>query len=388
MWSSYFGEVSSLSNPLHITGVVDPKFLGVRQAFEDNFLLHDEIGASVCVMVDRSVVVRLSGGWQDKEKRKPWLPTTLVNSFSVGKGILSILHALALTRAQMSPDDRVESVWPQMSRSAVGKITLRDLCSHRAGLPAIKRPLAPSDLYNWATMTQALCDQEPEWTPGSQHGYHVNTFGFLVGEVINQLQQSLPKDLLKPLDPFVHNEMFWGVPKARHKDVATLYWHNEQTSPSAHTSSSEPSLHALAYSNPENFSGLGAVNSSQWRSNVHPSTNLHTSAFAIAAAYESVRSGALPIAPSVLQEATSTASRGDDFMLATETHFGMGFQLPTSTRRFGPQDCAFGHYGAGGSVGFCDPVAKISMGYTMNQMGKGWQNKRNQSLIEAIYASL
>jgi CubicO group peptidase (beta-lactamase class C family) len=75
-------------------------------------------------------------------------------------------------------------------------------------------------------------------------------------------------------------------------------------------------------------------------------------------------------------------------MLATETHFGMGFQLPTSTRRFGPQDCAFGHYGAGGSVGFCDPVAKISMGYTMNQMGKGWQNKRNQSLIEAIYASL
>jgi CubicO group peptidase (beta-lactamase class C family) len=388
MWRSHLGEVSSLSNSPPITGEVDPRFSDVRQVFENNFLLRNEIGASLCVIVDGQVVVNLSGGWLSKEKSRAWSPSTLVNSFSVGKGILSILHALALTNARVSPDDYVESIWPQMSSSPVGQLSLRQLSAHQAGLPAIHAPLDPSDLYEWDTMTQVLCEQEPFWVPGSSHGYHVNTFGFLVGEIVGRLNRSMPSALLKPLMPWVQNEMFWGVPISRQLDIATLYWYEEEATKKVDTAPQDSLVHTLAYNNPTNFSGASSVNTSAWRSSVHPSTNIHTTAFAVANAYESVRSKSLPISPSILQEATATTSRGADLMLGTETHFGMGFQLPTPTRRFGPQDSAFGHYGAGGSVGFCDPVSQVSFGYVMNQMGKGWQNSRNQALIEATFNSL
>ena len=121
---------------------------------------------------------------------------------------------------------------------------------------------------------------------------------------------------------------------------------------------------------------------------MHPSTNLHTTARAVALAYESVRSRTLDIQSAVLQEATSTVSSGTDVVLGADTHFGVGFQLPTDTRRFGPHDESFGHYGAGGAMGFCDPVSQVCVGYVMNQMGRGWQNSRNQALIDSIFGCL
>ena len=90
----------------------------------------------------------------------------------------------------------------------------------------------------------------------------------------------------------------------------------------------------------------------------------------------------------VLNEAASEVSMGDDFVLGRVSRFGHGFQLPIPERRFGPNDEAFGHYGAGGSVGFCDPIARVGFGYVMNQMGPRWQNPRNRALIEALYQSL
>ena len=50
---------------------------------------------------------------------------------------------------------------------------------------------------------------------------------------------------------------------------------------------------------------------------------------------------------------------------------------------------AFGHVGMGGSVGFADPAAGLSFGYTMNRMGSGiLLNARGQSLVDATYACL
>jgi CubicO group peptidase (beta-lactamase class C family) len=237
-------------------------------------------------------------------------------------------------------------------------------------------------------MIASLVQQKPWWEPGTSHGYHVNTFGFLVGELISRIRNTTHQQLLQPLRNFIGEEMYWGVPSEQLHDVATLYWHDMDQQRETLKTLSEASMHVLAYSNPPNFSGMGAVNSTAWRKSVHPSTNLHATSRAVALAYESVRSTALGIHPVVLEQTTTTVSQGTDEVLGADTHFGVGFQLPTATRRFGPHNEAFGHYGAGGSMGFCDPVSQICVGYVMNQMGRGWQNSRNQSLIDSIYTCL
>jgi CubicO group peptidase (beta-lactamase class C family) len=50
---------------------------------------------------------------------------------------------------------------------------------------------------------------------------------------------------------------------------------------------------------------------------------------------------------------------------------------------------AFGFVGMGGSLGFADPRARVSFGYTMNRQGSGLGvNERGQSLVDAVYRSL
>jgi len=65
------------------------------------------------------------------------------------------------------------------------------------------------------TVTAALAAERPGWEPGSAHGHHVDTFGFLVGEVLRRATgespgQALPRRLAGPA-----GVSFWfGAPVA------------------------------------------------------------------------------------------------------------------------------------------------------------------------------
>src|SRR6185437_10033877 len=89
-------------------------------------------------------------------------------------------------------DSPVAMYWPEFAAHGKDRITVRQLLNHRAGLPAIRKPLAPEDLYNWQIMTEALADERPWWEPGTRHGYHALTFGYLVGEVIRRITGKTP----------------------------------------------------------------------------------------------------------------------------------------------------------------------------------------------------
>jgi CubicO group peptidase (beta-lactamase class C family) len=147
-------------------------------------------------------------------------------------------------------------------------------------------------------------------------------------------------------------------------------------------------MRALTYTNPPGFSGVGLVNTARWRSLVHPSTALHADAAGIAGAYALLLGRRALLAREIRERATEECANGDDLVLGSPVRFGRGFQLPTDTRRFGPHDAAFGHWGAGGSLGFCDPEAGLAFGYAMNRMGSGWQNERNRALVDALYGCL
>jgi CubicO group peptidase (beta-lactamase class C family) len=148
-----------------------------------------------------------------------------------------------------------------------------------------------------------------------------------------------------------------------------------------------------AYFNPVDLSGHGIVNSPRWRSAEIPSANLHATARGVARVYAALAGGGRLYGTTIidagaLAEAAAEHAYGQDLVLARPSRFGLGFQLTQPERPIGPGPATFGHFGAGGSLGFCDPDAGLAFGYVMNQMGPRWQNPRTRALIDAVYECL
>ena len=113
--------------------------------------------------------------------------TRIVNVYSTTKGLTAICAHRLAGEGRLDLDAPVAKYWPEFAANGKDRITVHQLLNHRAGLPAIRKPLAPEDLYDWRTMTEALAAETPWWEPGTRHGYHALTFGFLVGEVIRRI---------------------------------------------------------------------------------------------------------------------------------------------------------------------------------------------------------
>ena len=382
-----------------IDGVTDPRFEPVREAFHANFAAHDEVGAAVAVHVGGRCVVDLWGGFQDEARTRPWERDTLVNSYSVGKGITSILVLTLAGRGRLDPDAPMAATWPEFAAGGKEKITLREVLAHQGGMAAFREPLRDEDLKDWPKLTASLAAQEPWWEPGTAHGYHVNTHGFLTGEMARRaagapsFRRALREHLAGPLDAEVHI----GLPLYAHRRCAQIV--GGSTEPIADPESvrefvvpqgGDPAFDEMrfrAYFNPRSIAGVGVVNSSWWRSIEVPSTNGHMTARGVAAIYAATLTGTL-LPNSLLADACATQAEGTDMVLNRPTRFGLGFQLPQENRKIGPNPRAFGHFGYGGSLGFADPDADLAFAYVMNRPGERWQSPRANALIEAAYACL
>ena len=387
-------------SPVPIEGRCDPRFERVRDAFVRNFAEHGEVGATVCVRVGGSVVVDLWGGYQDAARTRPWREDTLVNAYSVGKGVLALLALRVVEQGGLALDAPVTQLWPEYGVAGKQGTTLRMLLSHRGGQPGVREVLPDGAQLDWRRMTEAFARQAPFWEPDSDHGYHVNSYGFLVGEMIRRatgrrVGESLRRLVTGPLAA----EFFIGLPASLHGRVAdTLGPGANQLPPEMIGKYPEPTGDAAydlmqrhTYFNPPGLSGMGCVNSAAWREAEVPSTNAQATARAVAQIYQALLDGAKSaagIGAELLGEATRIHSDGVDRMLNQPSRFGLGFQLTQPTRPLGPNPGSFGHYGYGGSLGFADPAAGIAFGYLMNLPGARWQNPRTEGLLDAVYASL
>ncbi len=379
---------------MHIEGAVDPAFAAVGDAFRDNFATRGEVGAAVCVVVGGTTVVDLWGGWADAAATRPWGPDTLVNAFSVGKGFLAVLAAQAAGRGRLDLDAPVGRAWPEFEAAGKAAITARQLLSHQAGLPALRAPVPAAELYDWAAMTGRLAAEAPWWEPGTAHGYHVNTYGLLVGELLRRVTGRRPGDLLRtelagPLGADVH----LGLAPEHDARTAEFLWPGDPPGRPDPEVTGVDLMRFNTYFNPPTVSGAGVVNSRSWRAAELPSTNTHASARGVARIYAALAAGGAldgvrVVDPDALAAATAEQVHGPDLVLERVTRFGLGFQLTQGERPLGPAESGFGHFGAGGSVGFCHPDTGVAMGYVMNQLGPRWQNPRNRALIDAVFASL
>ena len=379
-----------------VDGSCDPAFGAVREAFAANFD-RGEVGAACSVAVDGRVVVDLWGGWADADHRRPWTRDTLVNAYSVGKPVIALRLLQLVERGPIGLDDRADRWWPELRAGREGA-TVRDLLCHRAGVPAIRAPLTDDALWSWTTMCSAMAATDPWWEPGTGHAYHSNTYGHLVGEVARRIDGRLPgrwlrEEIAGPLDA----DLAWGLGPAGQARCADVEWEVDAVrgteSMSARAVTDEQRMIALGYTNPPGYSGIGVVNSEEWRAAQVPSTNLHATAGGVARLYSALAAGGSAegitvLGSDLLAEATTVQSEGWCPVLEREASFGLGFQPTRPDRPFGPNPGSFGHFGTGGALGFADPLARVGFGYVMNAVRPRWQSPRNRALVEALYACL
>lgn len=374
-----------------IGGSVAPGFDAVRDEFARNFSERGDVGASCCVYVDGAPVVDLWGGTVAPDGA-PYTDTTLQMVASATKGALAILVHRLVERGELDLDAPVADHWPEFAAEGKGALPLRWLLSHQAGLPGIRRVLTVEEIAGWTVPAAAVAAEAPWWEPGTDHGYHAITYGWLVGEVVNRVTRStcgqvFAREVAEPLGLDLHI----GLPASEHHRVAPLL----PAPPRADGGVDELTQRLL---DPEHVahwaflipSGLFALFNDPvlWSAEL-PAGNGMGTAHALARLYAAVIGdvdGIRLLRPDTVARAATEQCRGIDRVTGYETAYALGFQLPFAFRPMaGPG--SFGHYGLGGSVGFAHPELGFSFGYTVNQMGPGTPaDRRSVPLIDAVVA--
>jgi CubicO group peptidase (beta-lactamase class C family) len=382
-----------------VEGSCDPKFNRVKDVFVENFEKRNEVGAAAAVMLDGESVVDLWAGHADKAKSKPWTRDTLVNVYSTTKGITAICAHRLADKGLLDLDEPVAKYWPEFAQGGKDKIPVRFLLSHRAGLPAVRKLLDADALFNWTSMTTALAEQEPWWVPGTKHGYHALTFGWLVGEVIRRITGKTPGVYLRdeiagPLGADIHIGLD-AKHDARTADmIAAAPPAPGEPNLFADVMKDPESMVAKAFMNPPGTMRPGMVNTREWRAAEIPAGNGHTTARSLAQLYGTLArggelNGVRVMSKDEIAKCSIEQSHGPDALLVINTRFSLGFMMSQPGASLGPNPKSFGHPGAGGSLGYADPEAKIGFGYTMNKMQNSLLiDPRATALIEAIYASM
>ena len=245
-------------------------------------------------------------------------------------------------------------------------------------------------------MIEALAEQEPYWEPGTAHGYHAITFGWLVGEVVRRITGDslgavFAREVAKPL-----SLDFWiGLPEEEEGRVATMV----QPQRDQELAEVPEALRDLMrqFTDPSTLTGRALSNPTIDPNSrvVHqaeiPAANGITTARSLARMYASLIGevdGVRLLDPKTVEAARTSQARGPDKVIIVESNFGLGFWLPTAiSPMLSPS--SFGHPGAGGSVGFADPDVGVAFGYVMNRMNSNLAgDPRTVGLIDAVRSCL
>jgi len=388
-----------------IGGFAKPGFEAVEDAFRANFDVHGDVGAAFCLYARGEPVVDLWGGVSDVRSGRAWEEDTLQLVFSTTKGVAAICTHLLAQGGGLDLDAPVAAVWPEFAAGDKDRVTTRDLLAHRVGLPVVEGTITPDEALAWDPVVERLAAQTPIWEPGTAHGYHALTYGWLVGEVVRwatgrSLGAFLADEVAGPLGL----ELWIGLPEAEESRVSTLIgseWTVGATLSDELLASLPEEVRALviAFSDPEGVSQRALTVTTpamDWNSRaVHaaevPAANGIATARSLARLYAACVGevdGIRLLDRDTVEDATRTQSDGPDQVLMVPTRFGSGFFLPSSfSPLFGPT--SFGHAGAGGSLAFADAERALGFGYVMNRMQQNLAgDPRTLALIDGIKRSL
>lgn len=387
-----------------VEGTCDPKFSGVLDAFVTNFEARGEVGASCAITVEGKTVVDLWGG-----KREPggaaWDRDTISCVFSSTKGATALTAHILADRGLLDLDALVTKYWPEFGQNGKESARVAMTLDHSVGVPHVRAVQKPGAFYDWDHMVDVVAKEAPFWEPGTRNGYHAVTLSWTVGEIVHRVAK-------KRMGAFFQDEVakplgldFWiGLPEAQEDRVAPMI----QAMPTPEVMQSRFFLKAMSdTSSPSHLFMRDFMafspNSREGRAAELGAGNGMTNARGLAGMYAPLANGGtlngkrLVGRDTIARMSRTAMGTHQDGTLMIPTRFALGY-MKSMDNRWLPgtdsascllSDSAFGHVGAGGSIGFACPETRMSFGYTMNQMGLGLLlNDRGQGLVDATYKAL
>ena len=391
-----------------IDGSTAPGFEAVREAFQANFDDGSEVGAAFAAYHRGKKVVDLWGGVADTRAGRPWTEDTLVLVYSTTKGVTAMCANKLAQEGLLDVEAPVATYWPEFAQAGKEDVTVADLLSHRAGLAWIDGTLSFEEALAWDPVIEALERQAPTWPPGTAHGYHATTYGWLVGEVVRRISgRSLGTYLREEVAGPLGAEFYVGLPASEEHRVARLISFLESLesgktlaalgtgtgsfagldvadlleNAGAYLAADGPLFKALAAPGGA-LSDQEAWDDPRLHAAEIPAANGICDARSLACLYGACVSEVSGpsgrafriLTPEQLDRALRPQTEGPDLvLLGLDIQWGLGFMLNRgiigSEGFGGPR--SFGHFGMGGSVGWADPDLELGMGYVMNRMEIG-----------------
>lgn len=369
----------------------------ITPLFQENFSRFGELGAALSIWQHGKPLLDLHGGFRDAGHETPWTPNTLVLFWSATKGLGSACLLHVLQERNLELDRRVAEFWPEFAQAGKAEITLAQLLSHQAGLCALDNN---ADVLDYAAVIRALEKQAPLWPPGTGHGYHARTFGFLLDELVRCIAQKTisvywREFFAEPLGL----DVWIGLPREQNDRVATIYPARAGSAPQPaqfyRDLATAGTLVRKTFTSPRGLHSVSGMNAPQVRAIPLVSLGGIGSASSLARFYAMLAAGGELdgrhfFNAKTIAWMTTALTSGLDRVFQIPTAFSAGFMkdAPGAARRiFGPSSLAFGHPGAGGSHAFADPENGIAFAYVMNQMEQSLlPNEKSLRLVDAIYS--
>ena len=398
-----------------IFGYCDPRFEQVADVLRHSLESKFEVGASFAVEIEGEMVMDLWGGHKDAERTMPWQQDTIVNVFSVTKGVTAICAAKLIEQGHLDLYQKVSHYWPEYGCNGKENTTVLDFLCHRAAMFGFRDQVPLDDWTNWGQFAGMLAAQAPFAEPNSIQAYHALTFGWLVGELIRRVDGRtvgvyFKEEIANPLGL----DFAIGLDDSDMARCAQMLMLDELPSisqlnvlkylPDFLLSKSLTNIKAAVSRgfNPIAFDGRAMdnpnfANTHEWRRAEIPAANGHGVASSLATLYGILsnggsRDGNEVLKPETIELLRTVHSNGPDMVLfGLNYKFGLGHMLNAPITPIGRNrsESMFGHTGIGGAVVFGDVEKKLGFSFFNNQQHKDLKlYETSNKLAKALYSIL
>ncbi|HXK34316.1 MAG TPA: serine hydrolase domain-containing protein [Dehalococcoidia bacterium] len=362
-----------------VSGRVEAGFEPVRDLLERQFAEGMHIGAGVCVYHRGRPVVDIWGGEAERGSGRMWDGDTMALCYSVTKGLTATCVHILADRGLVDYDVPVSKYWPEFASNGKGAITVRHVLTHQAGIPQLPDGVTAEDVLDWETMVRGMESLEPVWEPGTDSGYHALNFGWLAGEIVRRVDgrsvgQFFREEVAAPLG--IADDIHIGTRPEHEPRIAKLTSVVELTP--------EMEKQRAAFFGPEslaaralgmNLGNFGdVIDSPAGHQAQVPAANGVMSARALARMYACLAGGGeldgvRLLSAERVRIMSERQTYRPDRVLVLPVHWSLGYMNGGSDGwPQGPRVTAFGHPGAGGSLGQCDPEVGLAFAFVTNAL--------------------
>ncbi|MCZ6887723.1 MAG: serine hydrolase [Gammaproteobacteria bacterium] len=348
-----------------INGLCDDGFLPIRKAFASNFDDNLELGASVAVTHQGSLVVDLWAGSADRRKTRPWQEDTIVNVFSTTKVTVILCILKLVSEGKIDLDAPVARYWPEFGQAGKSDVTVRQTLIHRAGVPGFSEVLSFEALNDYDHLITLIAHQKPWFDDPGTTCYHSDTFGLILGEVTRRVTG-------KRISEYFHDEIAGPATADFHIGIRERSVRDRLAQlvfPENAAASIEPgSVGAKVMQNfwPPDYQRWERQQAEFPSGNGYGNARSLAQVGAIAAMSGEV--GGIRYISEEIMELATTEQSYSECPLMGMLRLGLGFGL--HSKEFpAPTPSCFHWGGFGGSSCVMDMQTGISFGYTPNRLG-------------------